>query len=181
MATSSGHIHKLQPQGQFATPTKLPVMPTRPPDKLPDQLDITKHIQDVDGITNMHIHSTGHNNNAIEFIGKKDHMSTTQWPITTEMANVISNNNNLNRKYQPLVIPYSAACFICNENKNKIAKKISIYVLIAVVIIIVIFIIVIFINRNANSIDDKDDKTDKDDDKIDKTDKDDKDDKNNNK
>jgi hypothetical protein len=160
MATSSAHINTVQQPGQFATPIQLPAMPTRPPDKLPNHLDITKHIQDVDGITNVHVHTIGHNNDAIEFIGKKDHISTTQWPITSDMSNIISNNNNLNRKYQPLVIPYSAACYVCNENKNKMAKKISIYVLVAIVIIIIIFIIIIIVNRNAKTIDDEDDEDD---------------------
>lgn len=160
MATSSAHINTVQQQGQFATPIQLPAMPTRPPDKLPNHLDITKHIQDVDGITNVHVHTIGHNNDAIEFIGKKDHISTTQWPITSDMSNVISNNNNLNRKYQPLVIPYSAACYVCNENKNKMAKKISIYVLVAIVIIIIIFIIIIIVNRNAKTIGDDEDEDD---------------------
>lgn len=162
MATSSAHINTVQKPGRLATPHQLPAMPTRPPDKLPNHLDITKHIQDVDGITNTHVHTIGHNNDAIEFIGKKDHISTTQWPITSDMSNIISNNNNLNRKYQPLVIPYSAACYVCNENKNKMAKKISIYVLVAIVIIIIIFIIIIIVNRNAKTIDDEEDDGDDD-------------------
>lgn len=155
MATTAANINLVQPQGQFASPLIKPAMPTRPPDKLPNHLDITKHIQDVNGITNMHIHSIGHNNDAIEFVGSKDHSNFTQWPITKDMANIIYNNNNLNRKYQPLVIPYSSACYMCNENKNKRAKKISIVVLIVVVCLVIIILIVIFVNQNSKNITNK--------------------------
>jgi t-SNARE complex subunit (syntaxin) len=152
MATTALSTNMTQTQGQFASPLQMPAMPTRPPDKLPNQLDITKHIEDVNGITNMHIHSIGHNSDAIEFIGSKDHSNYTQWPITSEMSNIISSNNNLNRKYQPLVIPYSSACYMCNENKNKRAKKISIIVLIVVVCIVIIFTIIFCVNKNSNNL-----------------------------
>jgi hypothetical protein len=152
MATTVLNTSLVQQQGKFASPLQHPAMPTRPPDKLPNQLDITKHIQDINGITNMHIHSIGHNSDAIEFVGSKDHMNYTQWPITEKMSSIIHNNNNLNRKYQPLVIPYSSACYMCTENKNKRAKKISIIVLIVVVCIVILFIIIICVNKNSENL-----------------------------
>jgi len=153
MATSIVNLN--QTYGTIASPLQKPAAPTRPPSKLPNHLDITKHIQDVNGITNMHIHSIGHNNDGIEFVGSKDHMHSTQWPITEDMAKIISDNNNLNRKYQPLVIPYSAACYICNENKNKTAKKIAIGVLITILCLIIIITIIILVNKNNNHITNK--------------------------
>ena len=161
MATTALNVNLVQPQGQIASPIIPPAMPARPPDKLPNQLDITKHIQDLNGITNMHIHSIGHNSDAIEFVGSKDHSSSTQWPITPEMSTIIANNNNLNRKYQPLVIPYSAACYMCTENKNKRAKKISIIVLIVVVCIVILFIIIVFVNKNSNNLTKKEQREEK--------------------
>ena len=151
MATS---INNLALKGQISSPfsNNAPLMPLKPPDDLPNHLDITKHIEDKHGITNMHIHNIGHNNNAIEFVGRKDHINHTQWPITKDMAEFIANNNNLNSKYQPLVIPYSSACYMCNENKNKRAKKISIIVLIVVVCIVILFIIIVFVNKNSNNL-----------------------------
>jgi len=148
-------INNVAPKGQIASPLTNAAQPFKPPDKLPNDLDITKHIQDTTGVTNMHIHTIGHNNNAIEFVGSKDHMNYTQWPITPDMANIISNNNNLNKKYQPLVIPYSAACYACNENKHKSSKKILIIVLIIVVCIVIIFMIIILVNKRNTINEDK--------------------------
>ena len=145
MATS---INNVANKGVINSPINRPIMPTAAPDK--EDLDITKHIQDVKGITNMHIHTVGHNNHAIEFVGNKDHHNHTQWPITKEMTDFISDNNNLNKKYLPIVIPYGAACYVCNENKHKSVKKISIIASITVIVLVAIIIIIIFINKNSN-------------------------------
>jgi hypothetical protein len=129
------------------SPKKPPVMPTAPPDH---DLDITKHIIDVKGITNMHVHTVGNNNDTIEFVGNKDHTNNTQWPITKEMSKFIANNNNLNKKYLPIVIPYSAACYVCNENKHRFSKKIfsiSFIIIFAIIIIIAI----IYINKSVRT------------------------------
>jgi hypothetical protein len=146
MATS---INNISTKGVINSPINQPIMPTAPPDK--EDLDITKHIQDVKGITNMHIHTVGHNNHAIEFVGNKDHHNHTQWPLTKEMTDFISDNNNLNKKYLPIVIPYSAACYVCKEDKNKSIKKISIIAVVAIIILFAIIIIIIFINKNTNT------------------------------
>jgi hypothetical protein len=151
MATSIMHLN--QNYGSIASPLKTPAMPLKPPSKIPNHYDITKHIKDVNGITNMHIHSIGHNNDGIEFVGSKDHQNTTQWPITDEMSKIISDNNNLNRSYNPLVIPYSSACYVCTEHGNKRARKIAIGVLIAIVCLVVIIVIIVLVNRTSGSID----------------------------
>jgi len=141
MTITSIHDELVKPN--IYSPTKLPVMPTNPPDK---DTDITKHIVDIKGITNMHVHVIGNNNDAIEFVGNKDHDNNTQWPITKEMSKFIAKNNNLNKKYLPIVIPYNAACYICNEDKHKKSKKIF-KILFIVVFIIVVIIAIIYINK----------------------------------
>jgi hypothetical protein len=124
----------------------LPVMPTA----LNNDLDITKHIIDAKGITNMHVHIVGHNNDSIEFVGNKDHTNSTQWPITKQMSKFIVDNNNLNKKYLPIVIPYSAACYVCNENKHKFSKKIF-GISFIIVFAIIIIIAIIYINKSIKS------------------------------
>jgi exonuclease VII small subunit len=143
-------INNLALKGQISSPfsNNAPLMPLKPPDDLPNHLDITKHIEDKHGITNMHIHNIGHNNNAIEFVGSKDHINHTQWPITKDMAEFIANNNNLNSKYQPLVIPYSSACYMCNEFKGKNIKKVLLIVFIIIICIIIICVIIYFVNKS---------------------------------
>jgi len=145
MATSINH---LKHTNSTVSPITPPIMPNNKP---VNDLDITKHIQDVKGITNMHIHTIGHNNNAIEFVGSKDHTDNTQWPITDEMSKLISDNNNLNKKYLPIVIPYNAACYVCNENKHKKIKRVSIITLIIIVCIAIIVLIAAVVNKNKIS------------------------------
>lgn len=149
MATSIMHLN--QNYGSIASPIQIPVMPAKPPSKIPNHYDITKHIKDVNGITNVHVHSIGHNNDGIEFVGSKDHQNTTQWPITDEMSKVIADNNNLNRSYNPLVIPYTAACYVCNEHGSKRTRKILLGVLIAVICLVVIIVIIVLVNRTSNN------------------------------
>jgi hypothetical protein len=153
MATT---INNLAPKGTIVTPLEHKIiMPFNPPDDLPKHIDITKHIEDKNGITNMHIHNIGHNNHAIEFIGSKDHINHTQWSITKDMATFIANNNNLNSKYQPLVIPYSSACYMCNEFKGKQIRKIFLIVFIIIICIIIICVIIYLVNRSNTVNEDK--------------------------
>jgi hypothetical protein len=161
-------MHLNQNYGSIASPIQIPAMPTKPPSKIPNHYDITKHIKDVNGITNMHVHSIGHNNDGVEFVGSKDHQNTTQWPITDEMSKIIADNNNLNRSYNPLVIPYTSACYVCNEHGNKRTRKILFGVLIAVICIVVIIVIIILVNRTSNIISEDSDKNDKNDKKHNK-------------
>jgi hypothetical protein len=150
-------VKNTQPSGKIVTPSShnAPIMPFKPPDELPNHLDITKHIEDKNGITNIHIHSIGHDNHAIEFIGSKDHIDHTQWPITKDMATFIANNNNLNSKFQPIVIPYSSACYMCNEFKRKNVKKIFLIVFIIICVIIVVCLIIYFVDKGKTVNEDK--------------------------
>jgi hypothetical protein len=151
-------MHLNQNYGSIASPIQIPATPAKPPSKIPNHHDITKHIKDINGITNVHVHSIGHNNDGIEFVGSKDHQNTTQWPITDEMSKVIADNNNLNRSYNPLVIPYTSACYVCNEHGHKKTRKILLGVLIAVICLVVIIVIIVLVNKtsNNNEYDDKD-------------------------
>jgi len=140
-------IHDEFTKSKKYSPKKQTIMPTEPPTH---DLDITKHIIDVKGITNIHVHIVGNNNDTIEFVGNKDHTNNTQWPITKEMSKFIANNNNLNKKYLPIVIPYSAACYVCNENKHKFSKKIF-SISFIIIFVILIIIAIIYINNSVKS------------------------------